>query len=239
MLDARQLPADDTHALHGQTHHATRGEVGAQVLQNFAGGCGVAIAIAALQSLAGVSVVEHWEYPAYLGALAWGVAMFVRSQIDEYKGWLNIHAIKAVHRREMELVTARSDEFEQERDQARADLQIARSEANRLTNELYTLNAQMQRERHEANRRTGGPVVWWADTDRRDAHALMKLWYETKSWPGESTMGWSRERQRTARDLLQSAQIAPAKIYSSLAPPEDFAWAEARLNAYFANKNVA
>ena len=77
-------------------------------------------------------------------------------------------------------------------------------------------------------------MTLWSDEAKRDAAALLKLWYETKNWPGENAMGWPRNRQETARQLLQSAEIAPQKVYSKLAPPADYAWAEARLLAYFA-----
>jgi hypothetical protein len=239
MLDARQLPADDTHALHGQTHHATRGEVGAQVLQNFAGGCGVAIAIAALQSLAGVSVVEHWEYPAYLGALAWGVAMFVRSQIDEYKGWLNIHAIKAVHAENMRLMVRKCDRLETQRNQAWSELAAARTDLHNAENERDAEKIMRLRAAHERHSK-GGPVLdMFPPGARQDARDLIALWYAAGTWPGYRTVGMTRERHIAARQLLERVGIlrmgGRAGATPPTTPPETEAWAVAKLAAAFGN----
>jgi len=209
-------------------------EVKAQWLQNVGAGVGAACIVALIAWGMGIDLTAHWRWPLIIGGVVFGLGQVVRAFVDEFRAERRWYKREAEHRIEMEILTAQADAFEEVCKDAIAELQIARSEANRLTNEKYILNAQLQQERNASNPKSKGPVVLWPEEAKRDAYSLMKLWYETRNWPGEVTMGWSRERQATARQLLQAAQIAPGKIYSSLAPEQDFAWAEARMIAYFA-----
>ena len=233
MLDTRQQTnAADTKE-QTDARALTLPLVFAQVAQNVAGGLLLGNAVAALMWTVGVDMTQAWRWPVGIGWFIAGAAG-VRAFMDEFRADRRWHKRELEHRAEMEVLTELCDAFEAERNEARSDAQIAIAESNRLRNELFTARAQAQNERHAANPYSRGPVTLWSDEARTDAAALLKLWYETKNWPGENAMGWPRNRQEAARQLLQSAEIAPQKVYSKLAPPADYAWAEARLLAYFA-----
>ena len=209
-------------------------EVQAQWLQNFGAGVGAATITILLAWGIGADLAMHWRWPLILGGCVFGAGQVVRAFVDEFRAERRWRRRENEHRIEMSVLVDLCDRLEEERDAARTDAQIAIAESNRLRNELFTARAQAQNERHAANQYSRGPVTLWSNEARADAAALLKLWYETKNWPGENVMGWPRNRQETARQLLQSAEIAPQKVYSKLAPPADYAWAEARLLAYFA-----
>lgn len=234
MFDTTATTAAEQQTLHGKTDKATRAEVGAQVLQNFAGGCGVAIAIAALQSLVGVNVTEQWKWPVYIGALAFGAAMAIRMHLDEYKGWHNMHAIQVQHRAEMETLTELCDRLEEERDDLRTLYETQRTENNRLSNELAAMRYQTVASNTSARH---VPIQdTFSNAQRADARTLIKQWYATGAWPGERTMQWTRSRHSTARDLLlRAAVLADGKPQTAAAPPESEAWALAKLDAYLGN----
>lgn len=221
--------------LHGETRRTTRAEVGAQVLQNFAGGCGVAIVIGALQSLAGVPVLAHWHWPAYIGALAFGATMFVRSQLDEYKGWLNIESVKRAHTTEMQILCAHLDGVEAERDALRSEAATLRADLSRTQNELaavrYMRTAAGPSERHV------NPLDTYSPAQRADARALLGEWYARGAWPGERSMSWTRSRHTTARDLLIAVGVMPSPPSSAAPPPESEAWAVAKLMAAYGESN--
>lgn len=230
------LPAA-TDTPHGETRRTTRAEVGAQVLQNFAGGCGVAIAIASVQAMAGLSVAAHWQWPAYLGALVFGATMFVRSQIDEYKGWLNMHSVKVQHANEMRVMVALSDRLEAERNEARRQLAATRADLHKAENER---DAERHLRLQSAHTRPGkGSAVLdlFPPGARRDARQLLALWYAAGTWPGYRTAGMTRERHTAARQLLERIGIlrmgGQAGTTPPTTPPETEAWAVAKLAAAF------
>jgi len=233
MLDTRPLPTADPYE-RTDARALTTNLVLAQIVQNVLGGMGAGVALAAALWLMGADLALAWRWPFGVAALVAGASTAWRAYLDEFRADRRWHKRELEHRAEMEVLTELCDAFEAERNEARSDAQIAIAESNRLRNELFTARAQAQNERHAANPYSRGPVTLWSDEARTDAAALLKLWYETKNWPGENAMGWPRNRQEAARQLLQSAEIAPQKVYSKLAPPADYAWAEARLLAYFA-----
>ena len=233
MFDARPLPTADPYE-RTDARALTTNLVLAQIVQNVLGGMGAGVALAAALWLMGVDLSLAWRWPVGIATLVAGASTAWRAYLDEFRADRRWHKREVEHSTEMSVLVELCDRLEVERDAARTDAQIAIAESNRLRNELFTARAQAQNERHAANQYSRGPVTLWSNEARADAAALLKLWYETKNWPGENVMGWPRNRQETARQLLQSAEIAPQKVYSKLAPPADYAWAEARLLAYFA-----
>lgn len=230
------LPAA-TDTPHGETRRTTRAEVGAQVLQNFAGGCGVAIAIASVQAMAGVSVTIHWQWPVYLGALAFGVTMFVRSQIDEFKDWRNMQSVKAKFREEMALLVYTCDKLEAERNQARAAASALRADLHKVENERDA-ERYLRLDASHTHVRTGAPVVnLFPPGARQDARQLLKLWYASGAWPGYRTAGMTRERHVVARQLLERVGVlrmgGSAGATPPSTPPETEAWAVAKLAAAY------
>ncbi len=236
MIDTRPAPSEpyertDARAL-------TTDLVIAQIVQNVLGGVGAGLALATALWLAGADLGLAWRWPVGVAGLVAGASTTWRAYLDEWRADRRWHRRELEHRGEMEILTELCDGLEAERDDARNKLQSTAAENNRLKNEIFSMRAQMDQVRHEANPKRGGPTLWWKDEDRRDARALLKLWYETKKWPGELTMQWSRKRQENARDLLQAAEIAPVVVYNGLAPEQDYEWAEARLLAYFAKETT-
>lgn len=237
MLDARPMTAaaTDTDTERTDARALTMPLVAAQIAQNVAGGLLLGNAVAALLWLAGADLTQVWRWPVGIGWFIAGAAG-VRAFIDEFRADRRWRKREREHRAEMSLIVYKCDRLEAERNAAKADAQIARSESDRLRNEYFEARAQLQIERHDNNPKRLGRTMMYSAETQRDAAALMKLWYEKELWPGEGAMGWSRERQKAARELLQDAEIAPHKVYSNLAPTGDYAWAEAQFFAYFAKK---
>lgn len=171
------------------------------------------------------ATVATW---ATASAIAWaGAINWIRFSQDEIANRLTFWRMA----RDIDELNAEVAALEQENAAQRTDLHNVQ---NQLRSEQY-LAAQA---RKPANPKHGGPIIdMYPQSTRDDAKVLISRWYATGNWPGERTMGWTRDRHVDARQLLERVEILVMGGKNGATPPDkppnNEAWALATLAAAY------
>lgn len=237
MFDARQLPTPDPYE-RTDARALTTNLVLAQIVQNVLGGIGAGVALAAALWLMGADLALAWRWPVGIAALVAGASTAWRAYLDEFRAERRWRKREAEHRGEMVVLANLTDRLEQECKTLRADRDKLRTDLHNVQNQLRSERYLALQARKPANPKHGGPIIdMYPQSTRDDAKVLVSRWYATGNWPGERSMGWTRDRHTQARQLLERVGIVVmgGKVGSTPPdkPPNTEAWALATLAAAY------
>jgi hypothetical protein len=119
-LPAPDAPNTDSRALNAQ-------QVGAQLIQNVAGGVGAGVVVATCLWLANVPLSEAWRWPVGVAIITAGAATAWRAWIDEYRAGRNWQRREDEHAEEMRALILDLDDVEAEVEHLAADNAALRS----------------------------------------------------------------------------------------------------------------